>query len=180
MNADVHLRDQHKTAAVVLPWSSNDETVTKPATTTTTESRPSLENNLQHSLSPHSVRNNEQDINKRTLKQSGNDSKQLIHSIKGDGADLSRVKQPGDGREPCTLHNTQNLQNSLKDVLKTVNTSSKTGTVEQLAQSSNNEDDELEFLLSLGTPGVKDHSKAPSGNQSNKVSERSRFTQSSG
>lgn len=172
MNADVHLRDQHKTAAVILPWSSNDETVTKPATTTTTESTPSLENNLQHSLSPHSVRNNEQDINKTTLKQSGTDSKQLIHSIKGDGAVLSHVKQPGDGREPCTLHNTQNLQSSLKDVLKTVNTSSKTGTVEQLAQSSNNEDDELEFLLSLGTPGVKDHSKALSGNQANKVSER--------
>lgn len=172
MNADVHLRDQHKTAAVVLPWSSNDETVTKPATTTTTESRPFLENNLQHSLSPHSVRNNEQDINKRTLKQSGNDSQQLIHSMKSDGADLSHVKRPGDGREPCTLHNTQNLQSSLKDVLKTVNTSSKTGTVEQLAQSSNNEDDELEFLLSLGTPGVKDHSKALSGNQANKVSER--------
>lgn len=91
--------------------------------------------------------------------------------MKCDGADLSHVKQPGGTSEPCTLHNKENLQNSLKDVLKTVNTSSKTDrTGEQLVQSSNNEDDnELEFLLSLETPGGKDNSKTPSGPHSNKV-----------
>ena len=180
LSANAHLRDQDKTAAIIPPWSSNDETVTKPATATVTELRPSLENTLQHSLSPHSIRNHEQDINKRTLKQSGNDSKQFTRSIKDDGADLLHVKQPGDVREPGTLDNTQNLQNSMRDVLKTVKASSKTGTVEPLARASDNEDDELEFLLSLGSPEVKDNSKTSSGNQSNKVSKRSWFTHSPG
>lgn len=85
----------------------------------------------------------------------------------------------GDGGKTCTVHNTQNLQNSLKDILKTVDTSPKTGTVEQLAQSSDNEDDELEFLLSLGTPGVKDKSKLPDGNQSNEVTAASVIVPSS-
>ena len=178
LSANAHLRDQDKTAAIILPLSSND--VTKPATATVTELRPSLENTLQHSLSPHSIRNHEQDINKRTLKQSGNDSKQFTRSIKDDGADLLHVKQPGDVREPGTLDNTQNLQNSMRDVLKTVKASSKTGTVEPLARASDNEDDELEFLLSLGSPEVKDNSKTSSGNQSNKVSKRSWFTHSPG
>ena len=180
LSANAHLRDQDKTAAIISPWSSNDETVTKSATATVTELRPSLENTLQHSLSPHNVRNHEQDINKRTLKQSGNDSKQFTRSIKDDGADLLHVKQPGDVREPGTLDNTQNLQNSMRDVLKTVKASSKTGTVEPLARASDNEDDELEFLLSLGSPEVKDDSKTYSGNQSDKVSKRSWFTHSPG
>lgn len=164
----MHLRDQHKTEAAISPWRStcNDETVTKPATA---EPIPSLENTFQNSLSPQGVTNCQQDINKRTFKQSGNDSKQFTHSTK---SDLSHAKQSGDGGKTCTVHNTQNLQNSLKDILKTVNTSPKTGTVEQLAQSSDNEDDELEFLLSLGTPGVKDKSKLPDGNQPNEVSKR--------
>jgi len=169
LNANAYLRDQHKTEADILPWSSNAETVTKPVKATTTEPRPPLENTLQNSLSPHRVNNCEQDISKRTFNQSGNDSKQFTHSVKGD---LSLVKQPGDARESCTLQNTQNLQNSLKDVLNTVKTCSKTGTVEQFDQSTDNEDDELEFLLSLGTPGVKDSSKPLGGNQSNKVSKR--------
>ena len=169
MNANAHLRDQRNTEADIPPWGSNAKTVTKPVTATTTAPRPSLENTLQNSLSSQSVSNCEQDINKRTFKQSGYESKQSTHSVKGD---LSHVKQPGDGRDSCTQQNTQNLQNSLKDVLKTVNTSLKTGTVEQLAQSSDNDDDELEFLLSLGTPGVKDNSKPSSGTQSNKVSKR--------
>ena len=177
MNANAHLKDQHKTEADILPWSSNAETATKPVAVATTGAIPSLENTLQNSLSPHSVSNCEQDINKRTVKQSGNDSKQFTLSVKGD---LSHVKQPRDARESSTLHNTQNLQNSLKDVLNTVNTCSKTGTVEQLAQSSDNEDDELEFLLSLGTPGVKDNSRPLGGNQSNKVSKRLRCTHSTG
>jgi len=176
LNANAHLREQHKTEADISPRCSNAETVTKPVAVTTTEPRPSLVNTLQNSLSPHGVSNCEQDINKKTSKQSGNNSKQFTRSIKGD---LSHVKKPGDGRESCTLHNTQNLQNSLKDVLHTVKTSSKTGTVEQLAQSSDNEDDELEFLLSLGTPGVKDSNKPLGGNQSNKVSSASVIVPSS-
>ena len=172
MSANAHLRDQDKPAAIISPWSSNDETVSKPATATTTEPSPSLENTLQHLPSLYSVRNHDQDINKRTFKQSGNDPKHFTHSINSDEADLLHVKQPVDGREPSTLHNTQNLQNSLKDVLKTVNTSSKSGRVEQLAQSSDNEDDELEFLLSLGAPDIEDNnSKLSDGNQSSKVSE---------
>ena len=170
----MHLRDQYKTEAAISPWRSNDETVTKPATAATAEPKPSLENTFQNSRSPQGLSNCEQDINKRTFKQSSNDSKQYTQSIKGD---LSHAKQPGDGRKPCTVHNTQNLQDSLKDVLKTVNTSPKTATVEQLAQSSDNDDDELEFLLSLGTPGGKDNSKLRDGNQSNKVSKRKRCTE---
>ena len=177
LNANAHLRDQHKTEAAISPWRSNDETVTKPVTAATAEPKPSLENTFQKSLSPQGVSNCEQDINKTNFKQSSNDSKLFTHSIKGD---LSHAKHPGDGREPCTVHNTQNLQNSLKNVLITVNTSPKTGTVEQLTQSSDNDDDELEFLLSLETPGVKDNSKLPDGNQTNKVSQRKRCTHRTG
>ncbi|KAJ7371053.1 hypothetical protein OS493_028216 [Desmophyllum pertusum] len=177
LNADLHLKDQ-----CILPWSSNNKTVNKPAvttmtassstattTTTTTESRPSIENTCQHSRLPRST-NHEQDLIQRTLEQSGNDSKQLAHSLTGNDVDLLHVKQPGCTSEPCTLRNTENLQNSLKDVLKTVSTTSKTGIAGQEARSGNNEDDdELEFLLSIGTPGSNGNGKSTSGHQSNKV-----------
>ncbi|KAL9954622.1 hypothetical protein ACROYT_G042186 [Oculina patagonica] len=173
LNAGLHLKDQ-----CILPWSSDDETPTKhtvkSTTTITTESRPSPGSALQHSLSPHSTKTNEQDLIDRTPEKSGNDSKQSIQSMKCDGADLSHVKQAGGTSEPRSLHNKENLQNSLKDVLKTVNTSSKADhTGEQLVQLGNNEDDdELEFLLSLETPGGKDSAKSTNGLQSNKVSKR--------
>ena len=169
-NAQACLKDQcispSKEGAVFEPGNS----------TTIMESRPSKENASQHTeLQVSHSKTNKQDLMKRSHQQSGNDSsKQLTHSLKDNDADLFQAKHSGFASDLGTLHNTENLQNSLKDVFSTVNTAntSKTGTAEQVVQSDNNEeDDELEFLLSLGTPGGNSNGRKPSSKvQSNKVS----------
>ena len=163
-NADLHEKDQS-----VLPWSFTDKTKT---TTTTTESSSTLNDTHQPLTSLHSAQNNQDSSTKKiVLKESSNDTKQLVRSSSKSDKDILQPRQPGLAIEPCKLHNVEDLQTSLKDVLRTVKVPSTNYTTGQEVESAEHEDDdELEFLLSLGTPG-SDKKRGPSaGLHSNKVS----------
>ena len=156
----------HRRNQSILPWSSTSKPDTN--TTATTETRFTLEDTCQNLTLPHSANStNEQKL----TKQYSSDSEQLASRTKGD-KDLLKVKQRGHPIEPSKPHNAEGLQTSLKDVLKTVNaTSAVGGQVNKLA--NNEEDDELEFLLSLDTPRVDKDSIASGGDNSQKVSSES-------
>ena len=97
--------------------------------------------------------NYQHNLIKMTQEQSSSDSKQSTNSSKSD-KDLLKVKPTGCTNEPSKPHNVEDIEASLKDVIKTVNTSSTNDTTGKIVGSVNHEeDDELEFLLSLETPG---------------------------
>ena len=164
-NADLHKKNQS-----ILPWSFTDET--KATTTSATESRPTLNNTHQPSTSLRSTPNNQEDFStkKIVLEQSSNVTKQVTNASKS-GKDKLQPIRPGCAMEPCKPHNVEDLQTSLKDVLRTVNATSTNNTTGQEEASAEHEDDnELEFLLSLGTPGGDKNSGPSAGLHSHNVS----------
>lgn len=147
-----------------------------------TKSQSSSAGNLLENAPPHaelqashSTKNAEQEKTKRTLQKTESKSCKIPGgSLNGHGDDAILSKHSGFTSEPGTLQNTENLQNSLKDVLKNVNTanSPQTGRTEEVIKSGNNEEDEdLDFLLSLDTPGVNSNggTSCPAAGQSKKL-----------
>lgn len=157
LNAELHRRDQS-----ILPWSSTSKTDTETTTTTTaTESRSPLEDTHQPLVLLHNAQNDQKRLIKKTIGQSNSDSKQSPSYSLNSDEDL-KPKQSGHAINPSKPQNVEELQTSLKDVYKTVNTVSATSG--KGVESVNcEEDDELDFLLSLGTPADVTRISSPSG-----------------
>ena len=142
-NAEVHRKTQS-----VSPWSSLNKA---PDTNRTAKS--DSRSNLKDATEPFMIVQSSQNYQHNLLEQSSSDSKQSANSSKSD-KDLLKVKQTGCTNEPSKPHNVEDIEASLKDVIKTVNASSTNDTTGKIVGSVNHEeDDELEFLLSLETPG---------------------------
>ena len=86
---------------------------------------------------------------------------------------LRSVTQSSCTSDPSKLQNAEELQTSLKDVLRTANatTTINITTGKMLEKPAEyEEDDELESLLSLGTPGMNKNSDSTAVLQNKKVS----------
>ena len=146
INAEMHRKNQ-----CVPPWSSMNK-IPDANRTAKSDSRANLKDTSEPLTIAQSNQNYQHNLIKMTLEQSSSDSKQSANS-KSD-KDLLKVKQTGCAREPSKPHNVEDIEASLKDVIKTVNTSSTNGATGKGVGSVNHEEeDELEFLLSLETPG---------------------------
>ena len=136
--------------------SSKDDAMTK---CLTSSARKSHENPSQYAelQALPTKKKTVKDLPKRPIQQTDSESgKFSTGSLNGYSEGSLLSKHSGFTSEPGSLKNTKKLQSSLKDVLKTVNTadSPQTGRTEQVIKSSNDEeDDDLDFLLSLKTPG---------------------------
>lgn len=98
-------------------------------------------------------------------------------TINSSGKDVLRsVTQSSGTSDPSKLQNAEELQTSLKDVLITANATTTTININITSgkmlekPAENEEDDELESLLSLGTPGMNRNSDSTAVVQNKKVS----------
>ena len=141
-------------------------------TTATAEPIPIPSDTCLHPTILNSTEDNQQNFETKTFENSSGIRKHV--TINSSGKDVLRsVTQSSGISDPSKLQNAEELQTSLKDVLRTANATTTinmtTGKmVEKPAEYE--EDDELESLLSLGTPGMNKNSDSTAVLQNKKVS----------
>lgn len=159
-NAEMWKKDQSIPSHV-----STDTRNTKTTSTTEPTSIPS-----DTSTVLNSTENSQQNFETKTLENSSSIEKHVTNSFDKDM--LRSVKQSLRESEPSRLQNAEELQSSLKDVLRTANATTTNITNGKMLEkpAENEEDDELEFLLSLGTSGMNKNSASSAALQNKEVS----------
>ena len=141
-------------------------------TTATAEPRSIHSDTCLHATILNSTEDNQQNFETKTFENSRGNRKHV--TINSSGKDVLRsVTQSSCTSESSKPQNAEELQTSLKDVLRTANATTTinitTGKmVEKPAEYE--EDDELESLLSLGTPGMNKNSDSTAVLQNKKMS----------
>ena len=158
-NAEMWKKDQSIPSHV-----STDTRNTKTTSATEPTSIPSDTSTVLNSTE------NSQNFETKTLENSSSIQKHVTNSFDKDM--LRSVKQSSHESEPSRLQNAEELQSSLKDVLRTANATTTNTTNGKMLEkpAENEEDDELEFLLSLGTPGMNKNSASSAVLQNREVS----------
>lgn len=125
-----------------------------------------------HATILNSTEDNQQNFETKTFENSSGFRKHV--TINSTGKDVLRsVKQSSCTREPSKPQNAEELQTSLKDILRTANATTTVNiTTRKMVEkpAEYEEDDELESLLSLGTPGMNKNSDSTAVLQNKKVS----------
>ena len=159
-NAELCKKDQSIPSHV-----STDTRNTKTTSTTEPTSIPSDTPTVLNS-----TKNSQQNFETKTLDNSSGIRKHVSNSFDKDM--LRSVKQASCESEPSKLQNAEELQSSLKNVLRTANATTTNIMNGKMLEkpAENEEDDELEFLLSLGTSGMNKNSASSAALQNKEVS----------
>ena len=142
-------------------------------TTATAEPTSIPSDTCLHATILNSTEDNQQNFETKTFENSMGNRKHV--TINSSGKDVLRsVTQSSGTSDPSKLQNAEELQTSLKDVLRTANATTTTINItsgKMLEKpAENEEDDELESLLSLGTPGMNRNSDSTAVLQNKRVS----------
>lgn len=140
-------------------------------TTATAEPTSVPSDTCLHATILNSTEDNQQNFETKTFENSSGIRKHV--TINSSGKDVLRsVTQLSGTSDPSKLQNAEELQTSLKDVLRTTNATTTNITTGKMLEmpAENEEDDELESLLSLGTPGMNKNSDSTAVLQNKKVS----------
>lgn len=140
-------------------------------TTATAEPTSIPSDTCLHATILNSTEDNQQNFETKTFENSSGFRKHI--TINSSGKDVLRsVTQSSSTSEPSKPQNAEELQTSLKDVLRTANATTTNITTGKMLEkpAEHEEDDELESLLSLGTPGMKKNSDSTAVLQNRKVS----------
>lgn len=140
-------------------------------TTATAEPTSIPSDTCLHATILNSTEDNQQNFETKTFENSSGFRKHV--TINSSGKDVLRsVTQSSSTSEPSKPQNAEELQTSLKDVLRTANATTTNITTGKMLEkpAEYEEDDELESLLSLGTPGMNKNSDSTAVLQNRKVS----------
>lgn len=142
-------------------------------TTATAEPTSIPSDKCLHATILNSTEDKQQNFETKTFENSTGNRKHV--TINSSGKDVLRsVTQSSGTSDPSKLQNAEELQTSLKDVLRTANATTTTINItsgKMLEKpAENEEDDELESLLSLGTPGMNRNSDSTAVLQNKRVS----------
>lgn len=140
-------------------------------TTATAEPTSIPSDTCLHATILNSTEDNQQNFETKTFENSSGFRKHI--TINSSGKDVLRsVTQSSSTSEPSKPQNAEELQTSLKDVLRTANATTTNITTGKMLEkpAEYEEDDELESLLSLGTPGMNKNSDSTAVLQNRKVS----------
>lgn len=163
-NAELCKKDQS-----IPSHGSTDKRNTK--TTATAGPTPIPSDTCLHPTVLNGTEDNQQNFETKTFENSSGIRKHV--TVNSSGKDVLRsVTQSSCTGDPSKLQNAEELQTSLKDVLRTANATTTNITTGKVLEkpAGNEEDDELESLLSLGTPGMNKNSDSTAVLQNKKVS----------